>query len=81
MSRPTYREVTEALVSMCEQYLDHCMPTRRDGRDLCHAFMSAGEEATDVLVRLGLATDEPWGARLLDAAPFRAALAALEDPS
>ena len=74
---PSYRKVVEALISMCEQYLNHCLPGRRDSRDLCHAFMNAGEDAVDVLVQLGLATDEPWGGRLLSDEAVRAVLDAI----
>lgn len=59
----------EALLTMCVQYLE---AEGTDG-EFVHDFMTAGENACDVLCDLGLATFTPTGCVLTDAG--RAALA------
>lgn len=52
-TRPTYKELLEALEGMCLQYLTY----DGDGTRLTHHFMPAGEMALDVLERAGRVRD------------------------
>lgn len=59
-------KLLSALVGMCIQYLTVTPEPEesRDYREFHHMFMSAGEQACDVLVDMGLAVETPVGATL-----------------